>query len=129
MGLTRETLEGDVTPIIKAVFVPQLGDTAHVRDMTALARDAYDNSLYDDDGKRRPENLSARLVARCLCDEEGVLLYPNAEEGARIIAEWPTWLVEPLFIAARKLNLMGRQDLEEAAKNSENVPPGSSNTD
>ena len=96
--------------------------------MGARERDRYDNSVND--GERRDiDNIGARLVCLCLCDEAGELMFSDPVEGARAIGSWPTTVVEPLFHACRKLNRMGPAAVEEAAKNSETDPACSSNSD
>ncbi|HUT92367.1 MAG TPA: hypothetical protein VMY37_22925 [Thermoguttaceae bacterium] len=126
MALTREQFDS-LRPTIKEIEVSELGGTACIRTISARARDAYDNSIND--GVRRDfDNISARLVCLCLCDDSGNLMFPDPVEGARVIAEWPSPVVERLFYACRDLNRMGRDALEEAAKNSEPIPADSSST-
>ncbi len=127
MALSREQFEG-LQPTVEEVVIPELGDVACIRTLTARQRDDYDQSI--DDGKRRDiANISARLVAICLCDAGGELLFPDPAEGAKVVGAWPTVVVERLFHACRTLNQMGAAAIEDAAKNSETGPDSSSNTD
>ena len=131
MVLTREQLESGVANMVKVMEVPlpELVGSAWIRILPATVRDAYDQSRFTEDGKPIADNISGRLVCLCLCDEDGEPLYPDVVEGAAIIAKWPTPVVERLFIAARTFNLMGTNDLEQAAKNYEPDPDSSSSID
>ena len=112
---------------VREVPVPELGEEVYIRLLEARERDAYDNSINDGE-RRNIENISARLVALCLCDAEGAPMF-GPQEGAAVIAKWPTPIVEPLFHECRKLNRMGKDAVEEAAKNFESDPGDSSSTD
>lgn len=133
MSLTREDFELGIEAMVKTkkIPIPELKGDAYVRMLDAYVRDAYDRSLFDKDGNRTQDNLGARLVCLALSDEAGVLLYEDdkPEAVAALMAKWPTPIIERLFQGARDFNLMGKGDLEEAAKNSEKTPDGSSNTD
>jgi hypothetical protein len=51
----------------------------YLKPMTSRDRDAYEASVAGIDGKRDLDNLRARLVAKCLCDENGALLCTAAK--------------------------------------------------
>ena len=127
MTLTREQFENAPEFVTRKVDVG-MGEDACIRTIPAKERDAYHESIND--GKRTNlVNMSARLVARCLCDDEGVLLYPDANEGAAIIGEWDGGRVDSLYRECMKLNRMRDTDIEEAAKNCETTLEDSSSTD
>jgi hypothetical protein len=139
MSLTRESFESGVAAMVKVrkVPIPELNDDAWIRILPSAERDAYDRSVWDDDGKRIPdvaENLPTRLIVLCLCDEHGERMYPDPKddtpnEGLAIVAAWPTPIAERLFIASRTFNMMGKDDLEKAAKNFEKTRDDSSDSD
>ena len=129
--LTREDFDGigDLERV-RAVPIPELNGDAFVLMLRADQRDAFDRSLFDEDGNRTQENLGARLVCITLCDKVGKLLYDNAPgDVAALMASWPTPVIERLFQAARNFNLMEKGAVEDAAKNSETTPDDSSNSD
>jgi hypothetical protein len=127
VALTREFFDG-LKREVSEVAILNANDKACIRTMSGRERDAYDASIND--GKNQNfDNMSARLVVRCLCDEQGELLFPDPATGAETIGEWPTSIVDPLFDACRDLNHMKRGAVEEAAKNSEPSPDDSSSTD
>ena len=125
--LTREEFER-LKPTIERIEIPELEDEVCIRTISAKARDAYDNSVND--GERRDfENIAARLVCLCLCDEAGEPFYPDAKEGATAVGEWGTSIVERLFYECRDLNMMGPRDLARAVKNLKPAPDSVSNSD
>ncbi len=127
MALTREYSKG-LERTVNKVPCEHINDDAYIRTLTAKERDAYDASI-DDGVRRNVDNISARLVCLCLCDEAGKLLFPDAKEGAAAIGKWPTSIVEPLYHECRKLNRMGKDAVEEAAKNFSPTPDDSSSSD
>lgn len=127
MALTREYFEG-LKQRVEKVACLNANDVACIRTLTIRERDAYDASI-DDGVRRNVDNISARLVCLCLCDEAGKLLFPDAKEGAAAIGKWPTSIVEPLYHECRKLNRMGKDAVEEAAKNFSPTPDDSSSSD
>ncbi len=66
---------------VKEVPVPEFGDgvVVHVRKMPARERDAYDSSLYTEDGKLNKESWRAKHVACVLCQPDGTLLFDPAK--------------------------------------------------
>ena len=130
-NLTREDFDSiDDLERVRAVPIPELDGVGFVLMLRADQRDAFDRSLFDDNGNRTQKNLGARLVCITLCDEHGKLLYSNEmTDVAALMGAWPTAVIERLFVAARNFNLMEKSAVEDAAKNSETTADGSSNSD
>jgi hypothetical protein len=85
----------------------------YLKPMTSRDRDAYEASVAGIDGKRDLDNLRARLVAKCLCDESGDLICKNAKHEG-ILGGLPSIVIRDLFERAAELN--GMEALEEAGK-------------
>lgn len=101
---------------IVKVDVPELGGECCLRVMSAREKDNYDLSIND--GKRQNlENICARLVVRCLCDESGKLIFENRAEGEKTLGDMPHDVIERLFEECRKINGMMEKSVEDAAKN------------
>ena len=77
------------------IEVPEMGDHCFLRVMSARVRDAYEESVFDGE-TRNTDNLGARLVVRCLCDESGELLFGDAKEGEEVLGNMPTTVIERL---------------------------------
>ena len=128
MALTKEAFSPTDATRIERIDVPELGDCCYLRVLSARDRDAYEVSMYDGE-TWKPDNLSARLLVLCLCDEDGVKLFDNAGEGAKVLGDMPGSLIKPLFQKCRDINGMGTEALEQAVKNSEGTTDSDSNTD
>jgi len=112
---------------VEKVNVPEIGDSCYLRVMTARERDAYDMSQGDPlTRKVNLEHITARLLVRCLCDEEGERLY--ADDELDQIGNMPSTVTEPLFNECRRINGMTAAAVEDAVKNSEATPGDSSST-
>ncbi len=93
------------------------GTTALMREFSGALRDAYEQAMVKVvDGKREADlsNMRAKLVAPCLIDEQTNQPMFTVDE----LAAAPASVLEPLWIAAQKINSMGGTSLEDAAKNS-----------
>ena len=87
---------------VHTMTVEEWGGDIGLKHMTAGERDAYELSNLDFEGdkpEQRRENFRARLVAHCMCDVDGVLVYADkkgeikdgavaelAKRGAKVIS-------------------------------------------
>lgn len=110
--LTRDQILNAPDLKIAFVDVPEWGGTATIRVMSGLARDRFEAGLAKEPGN----NLRARLVALCLCDEAGKLLFSEADLVA--LGEKSAPALHRVFEAAIKLNAIGKDGVDEAEKNS-----------
>jgi hypothetical protein len=97
------------------VEVPEWGGEVTVKLLTGTERDQFESSVIDDKGKFKKDNIRAKLVLKCVVDEQGNPLFQPADLealGAKSAAA-----LDRVFSVAQKLNRMGAQDLEELAKN------------
>ena len=127
MALDRGRFVPSKTQVEK-IDVPELEDCCFLAVLTAKERDGYDASVFNG-VKRNIDNLSARLVVLCLCDEQGSRLFDNVVEGAKTLGEMPTTIIERLYLECRRINEMTPAAIEDAAKNSETTAGSSSSTD
>jgi hypothetical protein len=99
------------------VEVPTLDGAVYVRMLTAAEKDRFEAaSVRYVDGKAEAclENVRARLVGLCACNEGGGRLFTDDDVDS--LGDLPASLIDPIFEAAQKVNGMGRSR-EEAAKN------------
>lgn len=100
------------------VEVPEWGGAVTLQEMTARERDAFEASTVDGQGKKMKiniKNLRARLVAACAVDGNGnALFYPTDVE---LLGEVSSSALSRVFDAARELNGMTDEDVEELAGN------------
>lgn len=97
------------------VDVPEWGGTVFVRTMTGAERDEFEASLFGDDDKRTFSNMRARLASLTMVDEDGSRLF-NSDETAEL-GKKSSAALDRVFSAAKDLNKMSGEDVEELVKN------------
>src|SRR5215831_5723036 len=124
--LTREAIIGaqDIETI--DVPVPEWGGVLRLRSMTALERENYEMMLGQtrDRNNGLINNVRASLVAWCAVDGEGHKLFTAAD--ITILGTKSSAALIRAFEAARRLNAMSAEELEETKKNFEATPPAAS---
>ena len=131
-GLTKEQILAvqDVNPV--AVEVPEWGGTVYVRPMSAGERDRWEGELLERGEKRKEsikaatENLRAVFLAKCLCDDAGVLLF--GPDDIEALAGKSYRAVDRAFEAAQTINGLSEADVEELEKNSAGGPDAASSS-
>ena len=112
----------------REVEVPEWGGTVLVRGLTGKERDAFEASVMRDRGKqgivRDLANIRAKLVVRCLVDDDGQRLFADGEAG--VLGEKSAAVMDRLFEVAGELARMNDFDVEELAGNSGAGPAGDS---
>lgn len=97
------------------VDVPEWGGSVRIATMSATARDAFESSILSTKNKITTDNIRAKLLARCLVDDKGDLLFKDAD--VEKLGKKNSKVVDKLFAIAQKLNGIGNQEVEELAKN------------
>jgi len=125
--LTKDAIKSIDVPIrMEKVELPEWDGFIYVREMSAKARDAFENSTFTFDSKGRlDKNLSnyrAKFVVLTACDETGKLVF--TPEDAEWLGERQAATVQKIFDAAQKLNNV--PDAKELEKNSPGPADGSS---
>lgn len=124
--LTRARLREEAAkPRTERVYIDQWQCVAIVRVMTGAERDAYEAEIT---GTRMPgkgqtrvlnlANIRARLVARCLIDEDGETLY-NWRLPADLdeLGKTDAAILDVIFRTASELNGISEKDIETLTKN------------
>lgn len=105
------------------VEVPEWGGTVRVRGMSGAQRDDYEASIIEQRGNDRKVNLRnarAKLVARCVVDEDGRTMFTTEDISA--LGRKSAVALERIFDAARRLSGMTEGDVERLAENFEDDP-------
>ena len=118
MRLSRDDILKAADNEPEEVDVPEWGGTVLVRGMTGRERDAFEVSLMQPGrGGRKvmdPANVRAKLVARCVVDDDGGRLFTDAdvaELGGKSAAA-----VDRVYAVAARLSGMGGDDQEELTR-------------
>ena len=96
------------------IDVPEWGGTVKCRVMSGTERDRFEAEFVG--GNKSVDMVRAKLVAKCLCDEEGVRLFTEQELPA--LGEKSAAVLDRLFQSCMKLNRFSKDDVEELAGNS-----------
>lgn len=138
--LTREALIGPMAcPLRREQVIVTLGNAdgsttpylVYVYEMSARAKTEFDQAMLEDPSKPwkelteeekdarleiRNDEIRERTVIATACDEHGnrLFTYDDIDELGRRGAS----IIEPLFAAARRLNKVGEQPLEDLGKQS-----------
>jgi hypothetical protein len=103
------------------VEVPEWGGTVRVRGLSGTGRDAWETEMFGKDGKSTTlENARAKLVSRCLVDEEGQLIFTGADITA--LGKKSAVALDRVFTVCKRLNGIGKEDLDEIVGNSNSGP-------
>ena len=117
-SLTREQILAAIDQKIEAVAVPEWNGTVYVRNLTGKARDRFERSRFKLVGKEVEvihENTRASLLAASLCNEQGLLLFTEADIEA--LGEKNGAVLDRLFDVAQRLSGLRKEDVEVRAKN------------
>jgi hypothetical protein len=96
------------------VDVPEWGGSVSVRVMTGTERDRFEAEFVG--GNKSVDMVRAKLVAKCLCDDEGNRLFTEQEIPA--LGEKSAAVLDKLFTVCMKHNRFTKDDVEELAGNS-----------
>lgn len=104
------------------VEIPEWGGKhVFVQPMTSEARDAYEVSLMEkqENGESvfSMSNLRAKIVAACACNENGERIF--SELDVPMLGKKNGAAIDRIFSAAKKINALTDDDVEEIKKKSE----------
>ncbi len=105
----------------EVVDVPEWGGAVIVRGLTGAGRDAYEASIVTMRGQQQSYNMAnarAKLLVRCLVDEEGRRLFTESELEADALGAKSGRVLDRLFAVARRLSGLTTADMEELVGNS-----------
>lgn len=114
--------------VIRRVRVPEWGGVVCVRGMTGDERDAFEaeqSRLQGPEG-RDMQSLRARLLVRCLCDEQGRPLY--APEAYRALGARAAKVLDRLYEVASRLSGFGKREEAELLGESAGDPSSAAGT-
>lgn len=97
------------------VSVPEWGGVVRIKEMTASARDAFEQSLLGKDRKPSLSDARAKLAASCICDENGDLLFSQADVVS--LGRKSAKALDRVVSAIQRINAMSDEELEESVKN------------
>jgi hypothetical protein len=118
MRLSKEDILKAEDRATEEVEVPEWGGSVLVLGMTGRERDAYEVSLRDlRTGQRRPDalnNVRAKIVARCVVDDDGNRLFTDADVAA--LGEKSAAAIDRVFDVAARLSGLSDEDQEDMVR-------------
>jgi hypothetical protein len=96
------------------VEVPEWNGSVKIRVMTGTERDRFESEFVS--GNKSVDMVRAKLVAKCLCDDEGNRLFSEADIPQ--LGEKSAAVLDKLFNVCMKHNRFTKDDVEELAGNS-----------
>jgi hypothetical protein len=118
--LSKDALLAASLPV-ERIEVPEIAVGAYVlvRGLTGTQRDAYEKSMWVQKGRKsvRSDNLRAKLIVKCLVDDQGNLQYADADIA--VIGRLRADVLERVFDACRRLSGMTDEERDEKKDDSE----------
>lgn len=106
------------------VSVPEWGGSVYVRTMTGAERDALETEMFQADGTdvgvsldSYLANFRAKLVARCVVDEDGDRLFSDTDVVA--LGQKSAAALQRVVAVAQRLSAITPADVEALRKNSD----------
>jgi len=102
----------------ETIEVPEWGGSVTIRRMTGGERDAYEADIFESKGSQlqlKRENFRAKLIARCLVDDNGERMFSDGEIAA--LSKKSAAALDRLFAAYQRLNGMTGAEQEKIEKN------------
>lgn len=105
------------------IEVKDWGGSITIRQMTAEARDKYEQSFFEaveEDGEtkmvRDMSNARAKLIASCVIDGTGSLMF-KTEQQVKLLGQKSSKTMDYIFEKCQKLNSISDDDMEMIAGN------------
>jgi len=114
--LTRENILQVKDITTELVEVPEWGGSVYVRGMSAIERDNFEGSIVKIKGKGQSvdmSNIRAKLAAKTICDEDGNLLFTDAD--IKELGKKSAAALQRVFEVAQRLSRIGDEDVTELA--------------
>jgi hypothetical protein len=133
MRLSRDDVLKADDLATEEVEVPEWGGSVLVRGMSGKERDEFESSALDQrSGRMNLANTRAKIVIRCVVDDDGKRLFDAADID--VLGEKSGAALDRVFAVASRLSGLGERDVEELTQNfggtsgassSSTSPPGS----
>lgn len=100
--------------------VKEWGGSIIIREMTAEARDAYEQALFtqNESGKyeQNLENARAKLIAACVIGPDGKRMF-TTDQHIKLLGNMPVSVINKVFSKCQEINALSAEDLDELTGN------------
>lgn len=133
MALTKEEILNASDMELVRVDIPEWGGEICLKPMTGRNRDDFDSYIARQTKGERLDmkGVRVRLVALCLCDDKGTLMFSTPDDMKALNAK-SNKVINDLFNTVQKINGIGDDEVKELVGNLEADPtavPGSGSQD
>ena len=119
MALTKDLILAQIDLPREEIEVPEWGGTIWIGVMPGSERDAFEaESANLTKAGNGLNNFRARYCARAIVDDQGKRLFCS-DADINALGQTSGTALDRIFDAARKINRLGDDDLEELEKNSQ----------
>lgn len=125
--LTKEQILAADDIRSEVVSVPEWGGDVRIQSMSGMARDRYEQALFEGKNSVSAKNIRAKLVASSAVDDSGNLLF--SETDIEALGKKSAKALDRLFAVAQRINGVTSGDVEELEKNLEADPSAVSTSD
>ncbi len=111
------------------VDVPEWGGRVRVKSMTGLERDSYEKSVMvmrNGEAQVDPENIRAKLVARCLIGPDGRRLFHDDSAEFKALGGKSAEALDRVFTVCQRLSGIRKEDVDELTGNFTETATGDS---
>lgn len=111
----KQTILGAKAEKPKEEWVEEWGTTVYLRVISGIERDSFESEVIGG-GVVNLHNISAKLLVRSLCDENGVRVFDDADSDS--LGQQSSRVLRRLYEKAKKLNAIFEDDIADLKKNS-----------
>ena len=128
--LTRDQILAIDDLPIEQVKIPEWKGSVYMRTLTGKQRDEFEQTAIQRKTKKGIDirGLKVKLVAMCLCNKDGKLLFAGRDDEAKLIEKSGSAL-ERLSEVAQRLSGLDEKQIEEIAADFDDGPIANSGSD
>lgn len=130
MALSKDQILGADDMETRIEDVPEWGGKVNIRSLSGTERNAYEQSCIRFNGDNAVPNLAnlhAKLLARCMVDDDGERLFSDAD--IMELGKKSSQVLNRLFDVASDMSGLNEKDVKNLAGNSEAAQSGDSTSD
>lgn len=99
------------------VEVPQWGGHVYVQQISAKDFEAWQDWIVKQENAKNPQSHRAAFIVDCVCDENGKAIFTERSD-LNVLGEHQNAVIDLLYDACKRVNLVDKTALEDAEKNS-----------
>lgn len=109
---------------IEELFIKEWGGSVRIRPLSGKERDEFEASTVKVEKGQRKEDFSnfrARLISKCLVNEDGTLMFTSKHDVLRL-GDKSVAAIQRIYDKCQEVNAMSDEDVEELTEGFESTP-------